>query len=153
MVKSIRGSKKLGRWLESDAVEVIQRIDNGKRQKDAAIIIKVKRTGDVVMIVTRRHPESYRSGCKSISEARKTHVETWGVDGHILSKCRAFDPKYVVVFLTDTNDYWVSKFSAWMDPKVRIRRVSKFRSDPIIHLPSHLMKHVPDKDHLRGKIA
>lgn len=153
MVKSIRGSKKLGRWIASEAVEVLQRIDNGKRQKDAAIIIKVKRTGDVVLIVSRKHSESWCSGCKSISEARKTKVETWGIDGHILNKCRAFDPKYVVIFLTDTHDYWVSNFSAWMNPKLRVRRVSKYGGDPIMHLPSHFMKHVPDKDRLRGVSA
>lgn len=145
MAKSIRGSKKLGQWVESDAVEIIQRIDNGKRQKDAAIVMRIKRSGKVCLVVTRKHCESFRSGHASISKARREKEETWGVDGHILTKCRAHKPDFVVIFLTDTEDYWVSNFSAWLDPKTRIRRVSKYRSDPIYHLPSHFMKHVPNK--------
>lgn len=149
MVKSIRGSKKLGRWVENDAVEVIQRIDNGARQKDAAIVLKIKRTGKVIVIVSRKNHESYKQGRKTITAARKDQVETWGVDGRILDKVRALKPDFVVIFLTNTDHYWVSRFSAWINPKIRIRRTSKYSSEPIYHLPSHLMKHVPEKTNLR----
>ena len=101
-------------------------------------------------MVPRKHKDSFRNGEKSMTAARQEGVETWPVDAHLLRKTRIFDPHKVVIFLVDTDDFWLSDYDDWFDPYKRIVRRSKWTSEEIFHLPSKFMKQVRDYSHLRS---
>jgi hypothetical protein len=138
----LKGSKQLGQWIESDKVEILERLNKTKVQ-DAMIVVKIKRTGKIAVIVPRKHRDSYAAGEPTRTQARRTQVETWPIDAHLAGRCRIHNPAYLILYITDTDDYWVSFFADWMDPAKRRRRTLKYSSAEVFHLPSHMMKHVP----------
>ena len=148
---SVRGSKLLGRWLRSDKVEVIERLHKGPRQQDAAVVFRMKATGQIIAVIPRKHRESYRGGENMISKARKKKVETWGADTVLMNKCRRHNPTHLVLFLTDTEDYFLSRFADWFDPHKRITRTSEWSKQTMYHLPTHLMIYVPSKKRLHAE--
>ena len=145
----VRGSKRLGQWIIDSNTEVLERYHKG-RFKNVMLVIKRKTTGAVMVIVTRKHKDSYRNGEKSMTAARKKDQETWPIDAHLLRKTRTFNPDRIVVYLVDTDDFWLSNFKDWFDPKVRITRRSKSNGEEIFHMPSSKMTHVPSFSHLRS---
>jgi hypothetical protein len=145
----VRGSKRLGQWITDSNSEVIERFHK-RRFKDVMLVIKRKTTGATLVIVTRKHRDSFRNGEKSISAARKSDQETWPIDAHLLRKTKRYKPDRVVVYLVDTDDFWLSNFDDWFDPHVRITRRSKYGGEEIYHMPSSKMTHVPSFSHLRS---
>lgn len=145
----VRGSKQLGRWVSNPETEILERYHK-RRFKDVMLVIKRKTTGATLVIVTRKHKDSYRNGEKNITTARKTEQETWPIDAHLLRKTRRFNPDKVIIYLVDTDDFWLSDYDNWFNPEVRISRRSKYGGEEIFHMPSCEMKHIPSYTHLRS---
>lgn len=145
----VKGSARLGQWIASAKTKVLVRLDKSKRHKDAVIVMELIASKQVIAIITRRHKDSYRNGAKSMTEARRTGEETWPADGHLLRKAKRFNPHKAVVYLVDTDDYWICDFDKWFDPKVRLSRRASVSGDEIFHMPSSQMVHVPRFESLR----
>ncbi|MCR9222900.1 MAG: hypothetical protein NXH70_02425 [Hyphomonas sp.] len=145
----VRGSKRLGQWIAHPETEVIERYHK-RRFKDVMIVIRRKTTGAKIVIVTRKHKDSYRNGEKTITTARKTNQETWPIDAHLLRKSSRYKPDKVILYLVDTDDFWLSDFKDWFDTTIRITRRSKYGGEEIFHMPSDNMIHIPSYTHLRS---
>lgn len=141
-------SKLLVQWLSNPNVTILERINDG-RYKDAAVVIRLK-SGRTVAVFPFRHRDAYRGGEKSFTAARKAHVETWGISSHLLSRTRRYNPSWVVCLLWDVEEYLVSSFGDWFDINKRQTRSITSSGKQLVHLPTHLMKHVPSKKVLRG---
>ena len=140
----LKGSKVLGRWVNSEKVEVLERLSK-TRVKDAMIVLRMKASGKTICVVPRKHKDSYAHGEKTRSKARQKQVEEWPIDAHLTQRANRHKPDYLVIFLVDTEDYWVSRFEDWMDPYKRSRRTVKYNATEVFSLPSHLMQHVPSE--------
>jgi len=139
----------LGAWIASPDVTVIERFHSGSRFRDAAIVLKLHKTGAIICVITRKHRESYRGGASTITKARKEERETWGADAIVLGKTRRHKPDRLVIFLTDTEEYFISNYADWFDPTKRVTRTSEHSRKQTYHLPTHLMTHIPSKKSLR----
>lgn len=141
-MKSLKGSKKLGRWISSPKVKILERINQG-RTRDALIFLKLLGSGATVALLPLRHKAGDSGRAKTRTEARRNGVEAYPIGADLLLKCRAHNPSHIIVFLVDHDDYYVSKYADWQDPTKRRRLCSRGSSADKILLPTQFMLHVP----------
>lgn len=146
----LSGSKRLGRWIASDKIDVVQKWKVGANQ-NGAMVLEFEETGEKFAVFPRRHKDTYRMGRPTMTAARKEHVECWFLDPEILALIRrTHAPKTLIIFETDTDDFWVSPFDWWFDTSKRLRRplnAAKGGKDYAM-LPTHLMKLSRSKEDL-----
>lgn len=147
MTKAIRGSKRLGRWLESDSLEILKIYSAGRIKYDG-IVVRFRKTGYVAFISPERHKSVYKEGRSSITTARKEKVTTWPLSPIQFDMAMTtYKLDYVIIYLTDTDDIWVSSAKDWRDRTKRIFRTTKSGSG-MYHLPEKYSFHIPNKEPL-----
>ncbi len=142
------GSKRLGRWVASDKIDVLERRKIG-RATNGALVLQVEETGKKFAVFPRLHKHTYRAGRPTMNAARHEGVECWFLDPEALRSIRRkHAPTTLIIFETDTEDYWLSRFDDWFGEKRLVRSLSKDGGKSFIMLPVSEMKHCRSREQL-----
>jgi hypothetical protein len=77
-----------------------------------------------------------------MSVARTAEQESWPIEPELLSLIqRTREPDKLLIYETDTDNYWLSDFALWTDPEVRFRRALRPGGPSMVHLRTSLMRY------------